>query len=246
MAACIGIIGAMQVEVDLLLAHLEQARATTVSGSVFYEGTIEGVPVVIVRCGVGKVNAAMICQTTIDRFGATHIINTGIAGGLDRRLKVGDLVISSDAVQHDMDVTGLGYTPGTVPELEEHGKLSFAADEHLRAVVRQAVAEVAPELTVIEGRVASGDQFVSDTETWRRVVAQFGAACCEMEGAAIAQVAWRNDVPFVIVRTISDNADETSTTEYRDAEAETARACAAITLRAIELLGAEGSTGNPV
>ena len=239
MTVRIGIIGAMQVEVDLILEHVVDRRTTTVAGSDFTEGTIAGVPVVVVRCGVGKVNAAMICQTTIDRFGATHIINTGVAGGLDRRLHVGDLVVSTDAVQHDMDVTGLGYAPGVIPELDRTGKLSFVADEHLRAVVMRAAGEVAPDLTVIEARVASGDQFVSDTATWQRVVAQFGAACCEMEGAAIAQVAWRNDVPYVIVRTISDNADETSTSEYRGAEGETARACAAITLRALELLAAE-------
>ncbi len=237
----LGIIGAMEVEVDLLLGHMAVDGATQVSGTVFYEGSIVGTPVVVVRCGIGKVNAAMITQTLIDRFGATHVINTGVAGGLDPSLEVGDIVVSVDAVQHDMDVTGLGYVRGMVPEMTsltiEGGKAFFEADERLRALAVAAAAEVAPEVTTVEGRVASGDLFVCEDADRERILKTFGAHCCEMEGAAIAQVCWRNRVPFVIVRAISDKADDSSKDNYRSAEAETGEHCARIALRTIGLLG---------
>lgn len=239
----LGIIGAMQVELDLLLTHVKDDVVSCVSGSEFHVGTVEGVPVVIVRCGVGKVNAAMITQTLIDRFGATHVINTGVAGALDASLDIADLVVSTDAVHHDMDVTGLGYEPGFVPELVDEqkklGKVAFEADESLRALVLRAASEAAPDATVVMGRVASGDLFVCESADKERIRTTFGASCCEMEGAAIAQVCWRNNVPFVIIRAISDKADETSKDEYRDLEAQTAQRSSSITLRAIRMLAQE-------
>lgn len=239
MSVKLGIIGAMEVEVRLLLDHMTDDVMTQVSGTEFHEGHIAGVPVVVVRCGIGKVNAAMITQTVIDRFGATHVINTGVAGALDASLEVGDIVVSIDAVQHDMDVTGLGYVRGLVPEMTnltiEGGKAFFEADERLRALVVKAVAEAAPEVTAIEGRIASGDLFVCEDADRKRILETFGAHCCEMEGAAIAQVCWRNGVPFVIVRAMSDKADDTSKDSYRSAEADNGEHCARIALRAIEL-----------
>ncbi|MDI9590782.1 MAG: 5'-methylthioadenosine/adenosylhomocysteine nucleosidase [Acidobacteriota bacterium] len=233
MTGTIGIIGAMEVEVEQLVGLLEDGHATTVSGMTFHEGTLGETQVVIVRCGVGKVSAAMCAQTLIDRFGAEQVINTGVAGSLDASLDIGDLVVSTDAVQHDMDVTGLGYPPGHVPELD---KLEFDASDELRAVVCKAAAEVAPDTTVVEGRVASGDQFVITQGQRDFIISTFGASCCEMEGAAIAHVCHRNDVPFVIVRAISDKADGTSVVEYRVFEREAAHHCAAIVRRAVELL----------
>ena len=239
MSVKLGIIGAMEVEVRLLLDHMTDDVMTQVSGTEFHEGHIAGVPVVVVRCGIGKVNAAMITQTVIDRFGATHVINTGVAGALDASLEVGDIVVSIDAVQHDMDVTGLGYVRGLVPEMTnltiEGGKAFFEADERLRALVVKAAAEAAPEVTAIEGRIASGDLFVCEDADRKRILETFGAHCCEMEGAAIAQVCWRNGVPFVIVRAMSDKADDTSKDSYRSAEADNGEHCARIALRAIEL-----------
>ncbi len=239
MSVKFGIIGAMEVEVRLLLDHMTDDVMTQVSGTEFHEGHIAGVPVVVVRCGIGKVNAAMITQTVIDRFGATHVINTGVAGALDASLEVGDIVVSVDAVQHDMDVTGLGYVRGLVPEMTnltiEGGKAFFEADERLRALVVKAAAEAAPEVTAIEGRIASGDLFVCEDADRKRILDTFGAHCCEMEGAAIAQVCWRNGVPFVIVRAMSDKADDTSKDSYRSAEADNGEHCARIALRAIEL-----------
>ena len=228
----IGIIGAMKVEIATIVARLENHRTTIVAGSDFHEGLLDGRPVVVARCGVGKVNAAMCTQIVIGRFGATKVINTGVAGALDPALGIGDLVVSTDAVQYDMVVTGLGYEPGVIPEL---GVLAFAADEGLRAVVRRAASEVLPDITIVDGRVASGDQFVCERSVSQRIVDIFGASCCEMEGAAIAQVCDRNQVPFVIVRTISDMADGTSITEYRLNEEQTAHRCAAIVTRALQL-----------
>ena len=122
----IGIIGAMEVEIAELLDHLEGDAAQTISGRVFHRGRLCGRDVVVVQCGVGKVNAAMCTQIVIGRFGATRVINSGVAGALDPTLDIGDLVISTDAVQYDMDVTGLGYEPGVIPELNV---LAFVADE---------------------------------------------------------------------------------------------------------------------
>ena len=240
MSERIGIIGAMEVEVVTLIGKLENETATTVAGMTFHEGLLSGVPVVVVQCGVGKVSAAMCAQALIDRFGVSQVVNTGVAGALDTALNVGDVVISTDAVHHDMDVTGLGYEPGVIPELGVwplRGLLSFPASEHLRGVMRTAAAEVAPNITVVEGRVASGDQFVCTREAREFIIATFRACCCEMEGTAIAHVCYRNEVPFVIVRMISDKADDSSTVEYREAEEVTAHGCAAIVERAVALMG---------
>lgn len=242
MAIKLGIIGAMEVEVDHLIAQLSEPTLLESAGMRFYAGTMHGTDTVVVRCGVGKVNAAMCTQKLIDQYAVTHIINTGVAGALDRALKVGDLVISTDAVEHDMNVGALGYQPGLIPELVDmhqvHGKLSFEADEQLRGICLRAAREVAPEVKVVEGRVASGDVFVFEQDERDRIIGTFGATCCEMEGAAIAHVCWRNSVPFAIVRAISDNADATSQTEYRVHEADIARHCAGIVSRATELLAA--------
>ena len=229
----IGIIGAMAVEVETIIAQLEGDRPTHVSGMTFHEGILAGRRVVVVQCGIGKVNAAMCAQTLIDRFGANEVINTGVAGALDPSLSVGDLVVSTDLVHHDADVTGLGYEPGMVPGMES---LSFTANEHLRVAVISAAKQVTPEITVLEGRIASGDQFVSTQDLKDHIFLTFGALCCEMEGAAIAHVCARNEVPFVVVRTISDNADNTSTYAYRLAEEDEAKHCAAIVTKALELL----------
>lgn len=238
MTAPIGIIGAMQVEVDLLIDQLHDARVTTAADLTFYEGTIANVPVAITRCGVGKVNAALTTQALIDRFAPARIINTGVAGALDADLEVGDLVVATDAIQHDMDVTGLGYAPGVVPEMIARltGVLSFEADEQLAETIMRAAHEVAPTVTAVRGRIASGDLFVCTKDARERIISLFGAGCCEMEGAAIAQVCWRNHTPFVIVRTISDKADDTSKTEYRMTEQAMAEHCAAIVERALQLL----------
>ena len=184
-----------------------------------------GVSVVLVKCGVGKVSAAMCTQTLIDRFCVSHVINTGVAGSLDARINIGDIVVSTDAVQHDFNVAALGYSVGQIPGLDV---LAFTADRELCAKAADAVARVAPEVAVHEGRIVSGDLFVSSMAQKTRLSDRFGAVCCEMEGAAIAQVCYLGGVPFVIVRAISDKADGSSHMDYRAFELEAADRCARI------------------
>ena len=233
MSERIGVIGAMANEVKTLIEEMSCETASTIAGMTFHEGTLSGADVVVVQCGVGKVSAAMCAQALIDRFGVTKVINTGIAGSLDNVLDIGDLVVSTDAVQHDMDAGGIGCNPGVIPFLDV---LSFPADEELRTVALAAARAVAPDITARAGRIASGDQFICTAEQRKRIIDTFGARCCEMEGGAIAQVCWRNDVPYVIVRAISDKADGSSTMDYLEFEEKAARHCAAIVTYALGIL----------
>lgn len=220
-----GIIGAMDVEVEYLVGELENHSSQEHMGMTFHEGLLHSKPVVVVMCGIGKVNAALCAHVLTDHFGVGAVINTGVAGSLDDAINVGDLVVSTDAVYHDMDVTALGYAPGKVPNMDT---LAFPADDTLRQTVVRIAREVAPEIGVYEGRVASGDQFVSSAERKDWVVGTFGARCCEMEGAAIAHACYLARVPFVIVRAISDKADGSADVDYPTFKVEAARRCATI------------------
>ena len=223
----IGIIGAMDVEVEHLKAELSGAHVERVAATDFCSGRLGEKDVVVVKCGVGKVNAGICAQVLADHFGCTHLINTGIAGSLDpKRLDIGDLVVSTDCVQHDFEVEALGYAPGLIPGRE---RVEFVADEALREAALAAAAEVAPEVRALAGRVASGDQFVCYEQTRRRIADTFGALCCEMEGAAIAQAAEANGVPFVVVRAISDKpGTEDQAMDYATFEHASAERCARI------------------
>ena len=225
----IGIIGAMDKEIDLLKDKMVIEETKTISGMTCYSGTLSGHPVVLVRCGIGKVNAAICAQVLILRFGVGKVINTGVAGSLNPFLSIGDIVISKDAVQHDMDVSGLGYGPGIIPDQEES---FFPADEELRR--RAMAAAAAVEVQVSEGRVASGDQFIADSMKKQQIAGTFFADCCEMEGAAIAQVCYLNHVPFVIIRAISDNADDSGQVSYSLFVEAAARNSAAIVRHILE------------
>lgn len=232
----IAVIGAMPEEVGLLKAGMDVRESVTIARMDYVEGALCGQDVVLVACGIGKVNAAACAQALVDRFGVAGIIFTGVAGSLDASIGIGDIVVSTDCVQHDYDVAGLGYAPGVIPDQEVS---FFEADPALRAVVVRAVREVAPEMGVHEGRVASGDQFVSDASTKERISSTFGALCAEMEGAAVAHVAWLNDVPFVVVRAISDKADGSAEMDYPTFKAQAAKRSAAIVERALALLQAD-------
>ena len=225
----IGIIGAMDVEVELLKESMaaEGAVETSRTGQLsFFTGTLSGVPVVVAQCDVGMVNAAAHTQLTIDRFAVRGVVNTGVAGSLDASIDIGDIVVATDAVNHLMDVGNLGYAPGQTPGLST---LAFPADETLRRAAVDAAAEL--NIQTWEGRVASGDVFVREDADKNRIADTFDASCCEMEGAAIAQVCWLNRVPFAIVRAISDKADGTDYIDYPTFEAQAARQCAALVTR---------------
>ena len=207
----IGIIGAMEEEV----AHLKEARQVeeTVerAAMTFVKGKLDGKDVVVVRSGIGKVNAGICAQILADLFEVDTLINTGVAGSLDAALDIGDIVISTDAVQHDMDVSALGDPVGQIPRMDT---FAFPADERLVQLAVQANEEANPDIHTFTGRVVSGDQFVSDGAVKERLVTQFQAKCTEMEGAAIAQAAYLNKISCVIIRAISDKADNSSTMDY--------------------------------
>lgn len=221
----LGIIGAMQEEIETLLHLMENKTEKEIAGSVFHDGILEGLPVTVVQCGIGKVNAALCTQILCDLFGVTHLVNTGIAGSLCNDLDIGDMVVSQDAMYHDVDAVAFGYPMGKVPGMNV---TAFPADETMIAYAFAAAEKVNPGHTKI-GRVASGDQFVASREVKDRIVSITHALCTEMEGTAIAQTAYRNRLPFVILRAISDKADDSTHMDYPTFESIAAHRCAAVT-----------------
>jgi len=222
----LGIIGAMQVEVEILLGAMENKKTVEKAGSVFYEGTLKGLDVVVVQCGVGKVNAAICAQILCDLFEVTHLVNTGIAGSLCADLDIGDLVVSTDAMYHDVDAVHFGYPLGKVPGMDT---TAFPADKTMTDYAFAAAEAVNPGHTRL-GRVASGDQFVAEKPLKEKIIAVTGGLCTEMEGAAIAQTAYRNRLPFVILRAISDKADDSAEMDYPTFERIAAHRCAEVTM----------------
>lgn len=213
-----GIIGAMQSEVRELLSLLPKKKEIVLSGMKFYSGKLLGkTPVVIARSGVGKVNAAVCANTMILKFKAKALINTGVAGALSTTLAVKDVAVATELVQHDMDTTPLGDPAGFVsgPDL-----VRFPADKKLVAAAKAAAESLGVRCEA--GIIASGDQFIASAEQKERIRTVFGAISCEMEGAAIAQAAWLSRVPFCVIRTMSDNADGTSHTDFPTFSAEAA------------------------
>lgn len=222
----LGIIGAMACEVEALKGKMEQVTVGNHAGSEYFEGTLEGLPAVVVQCGVGKVNAAMCAQILCSVYGVTHLVNTGIAGSLCADLDIGDLVVSKDAMYHDFEVTAFGYPHGKVPGMDV---IAFPADETLMGYAFAAADSVNPGHAKI-GRVASGDQFICEKNQKNKIIEVTQALCTEMEGAAIAQTAYRNGIPFVILRAISDKADDSAEMDYPTFEAMAAEHCAKVTL----------------
>ena len=211
----IGIIGAMEEEVEALKEAMEIRKTEEVAGMVFCEGVLFGKDAVVVRSGIGKVNAGICAQILVDHFDADMLINTGIAGSLDARIDIGDMVISTDAVHHDMDATIFGDPAGQVPRMDT---LAFPADGVLVEKAKAANEKANPEIRTFTGRVASGDQFISSAEAKERIVSMFHPLCTEMEGAGIAQAAYLNKVSYVIIRAISDKADNSAVMDYPEFE----------------------------
>ena len=211
----IGIIGAMEVEVAILKEKMEDVRIIKKASMDFYEGILAGKKVVVVRSGIGKVNAGICAQILADLFSVDAIINTGIAGSLNKNINIGDIVLSTDVVQHDMDATGFGYREGQIPQMPV---FFFNADDNLRRLAAEVCREVNPDIQVFEGRIASGDQFVCDQDVKNRIVSEFSAYATEMEGAAIGQAAYLNEIPFLVVRAISDKADGSAQMDYSEFE----------------------------
>jgi len=228
----LGIIGAMDVEVATLKERMENVTTCTRAGSVYFEGMLEGLPAVVVQCGVGKVNAALCAQILCDCYSVTHIVNTGIAGSLCADLDIGDLVISRDAIHHDFDLHFWGRPIGQVPGMDV---LAFPANAGLIDAAFVAAEEENPGHTQI-GRIASGDQFICSKAQKEKIISDTSAICAEMEGASIAHTAYRNGVPFVIIRAISDKADDSAEMDYPTFEAIAAKRCAAVTMKLAKAL----------
>lgn len=211
----IGIIGAMPEEVSQLIEQMQDAEKTTIAAMDFYDGTLWGKRAVVVKSGIGKVNMAACTQILSSIYKVDALINTGVAGGLYAPINIGDIVLSKDTLQHDMDATGFGYDLGVIPQMEES---VFYGDPELIRMAKEACEEENPEISVYVGRVVSGDQFISSDEKKQFLVEQFDGYCAEMEGAAMAQIAYLNKIPFVIIRAISDKADHSASMNYKDFE----------------------------
>jgi len=212
----LGIIGAMDEEIAKIKEQMENVKVMSRASMEFFEGTVNGQPVVVVRSGIGKVNAAMCTQILADVYHVDAIINTGIAGSLNADINIGDIVLSTDTLEHDMDAVAFGYPLGQIPRMDT---LSFKADAKLRKAAKSVCEQVNPDVTVFEGRVVSGDQFISDKEKKQWLVDNFAGYCTEMEGAAIAHAAYLNGIPFLIIRAISDKADDSASVDYPAFEA---------------------------
>lgn len=227
----IGIIGAMELEVETLKQQMDVKNIVKRASMEFYEGILSQREAVVVRSGIGKVNAGICTQILADLFGVTHIINTGVAGSLDARINIGDIVVSTDALHHDMDATIFGYQPGEVPQM---GRREFTADSRLRELAVASCRETTPDIQVFEGRVVSGDQFICSKEAKERLISVFAGSCAEMEGASIAHAAALNNIPFVIIRAISDKADGSAEVDYPAFEEKAAKDCARLVAHMIQ------------
>ena len=212
---CIGVIGAMEEEVQALRHAMKIQEEKEIASMVFHRGILYGKEAVVVRSGIGKVNAAICTQILADHFDVDLVINTGIAGSLDAAIDIGDMVISTDALHHDMDATAFGYPLGEVPRMDI---LAFTADEKLIRLAVEANEEANPDIHTFTGRVVSGDQFVASDEVKEKIRSNFGGLCTEMEGAAIAHTAYLNDISYVIIRAISDKADNSAHVDYPEFE----------------------------
>jgi len=212
----IGIIGALEEEIQQIKVCMDHVTIYQKAGMEFYEGSWNGKNVVVVRSGIGKVNAAVCTQILIDNYEVEAVINTGIAGSLKNEINIGDVVLSTDVLHHDMDATNFGYDYGVVPRMEES---TFKGDEELLEKARQASKKVDDKVGVFAGRIVSGDQFIADKAKKDWIVEQFDGYCTEMEGAAIGHTAYLNQVPFLVIRAISDKADDSASMDYTEFEA---------------------------
>lgn len=211
----IGIIGAMDEEVSILKGKLKNIKIVEKASMEFFVGTMFGKDVVVVKSGIGKVNMAICSQILIDNFSVDVLINTGVAGSLRNEINIGDIVVSVDALQHDVDCSVFGDPIGTIPRMDCS---TFVANEHLVELAKCSCEKVNTDINVHLGRVVSGDQFISDSEKKQMLISNFDGYCAEMEGASMAHVAYLNRVPFVIIRAISDKADNSAEMNYAEFE----------------------------
>lgn len=229
----IGIVGAMEEEISRFRRLLDGETVEERAGSAYYSGRIRNLNAVVCQCGVGKVNAAVSTQVMIDAYAVDALIITGVAGALDPSLEIGDLVVSEECRYHDMDATALGFERGEIP-FAEHSV--FPADPELVKIAVQEGKRVA-EGKVKSGLILSGDQFIAHRETVRDMYERWGALCTEMEGAAVAHVCHRNEIPFVIIRSVSDRADGSAHVDFAEFSRAAAGKSCDLVLTLMERLG---------
>ncbi len=229
MKADIGIIGAMEAELSDLISRLENHFSESVSGIDFHIGTLSGKSVAIAKCGIGKVFAAMCTEIMILKYSPSLIVNTGVAGAVSDGIGTGDIVIADTLCQHDMDTSPIGDPVGLISGIN---KIYFESDSRAVGILKTCAEEM--HVNSYVGRIATGDRFIAGAEEKNRIAVTFDAAACEMEGGAVAHVAYVNSTPFAVVRAISDSADGSATEDYPTFLSKAASTSARLTLALVE------------
>ena len=225
----IGIIGAMQIEVDNLLEDMDVKKEKVISGIRYFEGSLHGKNVVIAKCGIGKVFAALCAQTMIMEFSPEIIINTGVSAGIAHETNIGDVIIGKNVVQHDMDTSGIGDPVGMISGIE---LIHIPCSESVIKMLDGALKEIKVSHKV--GTIATGDQFLSDTKQIEKINEHFGAIAFDMESAAIGQVCYVNDVEYGIIRSISDNGTEEAGQDFMQFAKKAAKVSAEVVVRLVK------------
>jgi len=229
----IGIIGAMEEEISNLKSHMQVEEVQTIAGMSFFKGAVKGTKLVLVRSGIGKVNAGICTQILASVYGVDTVINTGIAGSLNADIDIGDIVVSTSLVQYDVDARNFGYKLGEIPRMNI---VEFPADKYLIDKTQSAFDSLDLGIKLYRGMVATGDKFVSEDSLKAEIISNFHAYCVEMEGAAIAQAAMLNNMACVVIRAISDKADNSADVDYRSFEAKAIENMSKISLALVDSL----------
>ena len=229
----IGIIGAMEEEISNLKSHMQVEEVETIAGMSFFKGAVKGTKLVLVRSGIGKVNAGICTQILASVYGVDTVINTGIAGSLNADIDIGDIVVSTSLVQYDVDARNFGYKLGEIPRMNI---VEFPADKYLIDKTQSVFDSLGLGIKLYKGMVATGDKFVSEDSLKAEIISNFHAYCVEMEGAAIAQAAMLNNMACVVIRAISDKADNSADVDYRSFEAKAIENMSKISLALVDSL----------
>ena len=229
----IGIIGEMEEEISNLKSHMQVEEVQTIAGMSFFKGAVKGIELVLVRSGIGKVNAGICTQILASVYGVDTVINTGIAGSLNADIDIGDIVVSTSLVQYDVDARNFGYKLGEIPRMNI---VEFPADKYLIDKTQSAFDSLDLGIKLYKGMVATGDKFVSEDSLKAEIISNFHAYCVEMEGAAIAQTAMLNNMACVVIRAISDKADNSADVDYRSFEAKAIENMSKISLALVDSL----------
>ena len=229
----IGIIGAMEEEITNLKSHMQVDEVQTIAGMSFFKGAVKGTKLVLVRSGIGKVNAGICTQILASVYGVDTVINTGIAGSLNADIDIGDIVVSTSLVQYDVDARNFGYKLGEIPRMNI---VEFPADKYIIDKTQSVFDSLDLGIKLYKGMVATGDKFVSEDSLKAEIISNFHAYCVEMEGAAIAQAAMLNNMACVVIRAISDKADNSADVDYRSFEAKAIENMSKISLALVDSL----------